>query len=386
MTLKHLTHKLSQFLVVMFILIAPTQLLANEIKERDDDGAPVPGIEAVLLIEYQSDHVLSGDNNIDGSQTYSTHELDAAIHFSQLLSLYGTLSYQPVRGFLKDFDANLLNDDQFGEDQGIALEELFLELEVQNVSVFGGKFTANFGKAWDETPGVYGTDFAEDYEIIESLGFGAEIEFENTGLGDLTFGVAGFKLDRTGLSRALLQSTEGNRPADGGAGNTSGIESYVVSFDAENIIQNNVLNAHAAYMNRERGVGPNDFEDEEAFVVTLYGAREFYGLNIEWIGEAAFFDNYNATEDDINYYTFGLDFEFYERYKFAISYTHRDVDNPWDGSHEDRLFQTSIGAEVYRGWEADIGYRYTQTTEDEDDAHFLGILISKEIQYKQGAN
>ncbi len=99
-----------------------------------------------------------------------------------------------------------------------------------------------------------------------------------------------------------------------------------------------------------------------------------------------FFDNYNATEDDINYYTFGLDFEFHERYRFAISYTHRDVDNPWDGSHEDRLFQTSIGAEIYQDWNADIGYRYTQTTEDEDDAHFLGLLISKEIEYKQRAN
>lgn len=373
-------------LAIVAISAMPTALRANEIKDADDDESPVPGVEARLLIEYQSDHAVSGDNGIDGSQTYSTHELDAAIHFSNLLSLYGTLSYQPVRGFLKDFDEQLLNDDQFGEDQGIELEELFLELELQNVAIFGGKFTANFGKAWDDAPGVYGTDFAEDYEIIESLGFGAEVEFENTGIGDLTFGFAAFKLDTTVLSRALLQSTEPNQRADGGAGNTEGIDNYVISFDAENIIQNNILNAHAAYMRRNQGIGHDDYDDEEAFVITLYGAREFYGLNVEWIGEAAFFDNFNATEDDINYYTVGFDFEYLERYRFAISYTHRDIDNPWDGSYEDRLFQTSVGVEVYDDWNVDLGYRHTQTTENKDDAHFIGVLISKEFEFRQAAN
>ncbi len=374
-------------LVIIAISAMPASLSANEVKDRDnDDEAPVPGVEAILLLEYQSDHIVDGERNVDGSQTYSTHELDAAIHFSSLLSLYGTLSYQPVRGFLKDFDERLLNDDQFGEDQGIELEELFLELEIRNLAVFGGKFTANFGKAWDEAPGVYGTDFAEDYEIIENVGFGAEVEFENTGVGDLTFGVAAFKLDTSDLSRALFQSTEANRRADGGASNTESLDSYVISFDAENILPNNALNAHAAYLSRKRGIGPEDYEDEEAFVITLYGEREFYGLNVEWIGEAAFFENFNATEDDINYYTFGIDFEFRDRYRFAASYTHRDIDNPWDGSYEDRLFQTSVGVEVYREWNVDLGYRYTQTTIDEDDTHFLGVLISKEFEFRQAAH
>jgi len=377
---------LKLILTVLFIGVS-THAIAQDVDGLDEDDAPVPGVEANLLIEYQSDNVLSGDNDIDGSQTYSTHELDAAIHFSKFVSLYATLNYQPQRGFLKDFDEDLFSEDNYFEDQGIDLEQFFVEFEFNNVAIFGGKFTANFGKAWDETPGVYGTDFAEDYEIEGNIGFGAEVEFEKTPFGDLTIAAAGFQLDRTLLSSSLFQNTEPNEKSDGGAGNTDGIQSYVISADAEKILGDNSLNAHFAYINRKKGIGHDDYDDEKGFVFTLYGERDLgRGFSLEWIGEMALIDNFNATEDNINYYTVGLDIEFRERYHWAVSYTNRDVDNPWDGSYDEHLFQTSVGVEVWRDWNFDIGYRYTETGSDNDNAHFLGLLVSKEFEYRKEAN
>lgn len=376
-----------KLLVTLSFMGVSTHALAQDVDGLDEDDAPVPGVEANLLIEYQSDNVLSGDGNIDGSQTYSTHELDAAIHFSRFISLYATLNYQPQRGFLHYFDEDLFSEDTFFEDQGVDLEQFFLEFEYNNVAIFGGKFTPNFGKAWDETPGVYGTDFAKDYENLDNLGFGAEVEFEKTPFGNLTLGAAGFQLDRTLLSSSLFQNTDQNEKSDGGAGNTDGIQSYVISADLEKILGNNSLNAHFAYINRKKGIGPDDYDDEKGFVFTLYGERDLgRGFTAEWIGEVALIDNFNATEDNINYYTIGLDIEYQKRFHWAISYTNRDVDNPWDGEYEEHLFQTSVGLEVWDKWNFDVGYRYTETGEDGDNAHFLGLLVSKEFEYRKPAN
>lgn len=373
-------------MLTLLFISGSSNAFAQDVDGLDEDDAPVPGVEANLLIEYQSDNVLSGDGDIDGSQTYSTHELDAAIHFSQFISLYATLNYQPQRGFLKDFDEALFSEDSFFEDQGIDLEQFFIELEYNNLAIFGGKFTANFGKAWDETPGVYGTDFAEDYEFEGNIGFGAEVEIEKLPFGNLTLAAAGFHLDRSLLSSTLLQNTPKTEKSDGGAANTNGIRSYVISADLEKILGDDGLNAHFSYINRKKGMGPDDYDDEKGFAFSLYGERQLgRGISVEWIGEVALIDNFNATEDNINYYTVGLDFE-YQRFHWAISYTNRDVDNPWDGSYDEHLFQTSVGAEVWRDWNFDIGYRYTETGEDGDKAHFLGLLVSKEIEYRKAGN
>lgn len=393
MGLKSLTSNIAKLLAIVLILTIPAQVFAQSATDliEDDDETPVPGVEVNLLIEYQSDIIVDGkdgDDKIDGSQTYATHELDAAIHFSQFVSLYTTITYEPVRGFLKDFDADLVNDDQFGEDQGVTLEQLYLEFEFNNIAVFFGKFTPNFGRAWEDAPGIYGTDFAEDYEILESIGFGGSFEVENTQIGDLTFTASGFQLDRTGLSKTLFQNTGPNRRSDGGAGNTDGIKSFTVAFDAEEILGDGDenLNLHMAYMRRGKGIGNADYEDEKAFVFALYGETVINErLNIEWIGEIAFIEYFDATEDDVDFYTFGLEFELDERLTWSFSYTNRDVKNPWDGNYDEHLFQTSVGADVFDEWNVNVGYRFTQRDELEDDVHFIGFLLSKEFEYKQSA-
>ena len=62
------------------------------------------------------------------------------------------------------------DDDRVFDDLGLFVEVLTLDYETAAVHLSGGKMAVNFGTAWDATPGVYGTDLAEEHEMAENIG------------------------------------------------------------------------------------------------------------------------------------------------------------------------------------------------------------------------
>ncbi len=66
-------------------------------------------------------------------------------------------------------------NDRVFDDQGFFVEVLTLDYEDGPVHLLGGKMHVNFGNAWDVTPGVFGTDLAEEYEMADNMASAALI-------------------------------------------------------------------------------------------------------------------------------------------------------------------------------------------------------------------
>jgi len=162
-------------------------------------------------------------------------------------------------------------DDRVFDDQGFFVEVLTLDYEAGPVHLFGGKMHVNFAKAWDVTPGVYGADLAEEYEMAENIGLGGAYSFDFGQGGTHALGAQTFFLDTSGLAESAFARRKKTREADGGPGNTGDFSLFAVSLDGGDIPALKGFSYHAAYVHHANDtVGA---EKESRFAV--YGAYEF---------------------------------------------------------------------------------------------------------------
>jgi len=120
--------------------------------------------------------------------------------------------------------------DQIFNGLGTYVDVLQAQLDFDNVSLWAGKIHPAFGRAWDVTPGLHGTDLAENYELAERLGGGASINFDMGGLSN-TLQASAFTSDRSVLSESLFHNRGRKSLSDGGAGNASGVSSIALALD-----------------------------------------------------------------------------------------------------------------------------------------------------------
>lgn len=358
--------KLLKVMSFLVGLVVSSTLALPALAERGEKR----GIEGTVLIELQHDNAVSADNGDEGSDTYTTIEVGTAWHFSRGLSLNLMFVLEPVLD-------PAFNEDRFFDDLGGYAEELFIKYERGRFAIWAGKFNPAFGLAWDMAPGIYGVDFAEDYELTEKLGFGASFALGNSSIGDATVTAALFVADRSQLSQSLFTRRGRLTRADGGASNTSDLDSFSVALDVEKLFGSSV-NGHVAYRHQAQGETRLDVDDETGIVASLYGERELgRGVSVSWIGEVAFIEHFDATSADLFYYTLGAEFSF-DRYHVAVSFTGRDV-NDTGGDFDDYLFQVSAGTEIYDGWGLDVGYRLSE--EENEQVHIVGVLFAKEFEF-----
>jgi len=121
------------------------------------------------------------------------------------------------------------NDDRFLEDLGLYFDELGLAYTFGSTTVFGGKITPKFATAWDTAPGLYGTTFAEDYELAEFIGGGIETQFDAGG-GSHVFTISGFFADTTILSESIGTNRGRTNLASGGLANTETLNSFALEL------------------------------------------------------------------------------------------------------------------------------------------------------------
>lgn len=216
-----------------------------------DDG---PKFTAEFTLELESDYSFSStDPAAEISDTYATIETSLGLAFSTGTSLNAVILFEPV------LDAV---DDRFFEDHGLYIQELFLAQEVAGFELKLGKFGPAFGVAWDDAPGLYGADFAEDYEIAEKLGFAVAFPFEAAG-GEHEVAVSAFTADRTVFSNSFFQDRGRTRLSDGGVSNTNGLNSF--AFSVSGAFGATGYNAGLQLQSRGQG----DTHDQYGFVFGL---------------------------------------------------------------------------------------------------------------------
>jgi hypothetical protein len=192
-----------------------------------------PALEGTIEIELEVDRVTDPPAGAR-RRTSGFAEIEArfGLRLTEDLSILAHLQFEPVREPTRN-----------GWFQGEAgfLQQLLVNYEVGAFALYGGKFNPGFGIAWDVAPGVFGTDFAEDYELTERLGAGVAYKLEVPGAGTHKLALNVFTLDTTLLSEAV-----GSRPvfgapgtlrpgrfrqSQGGAGNTGRLDSVSLTLD-----------------------------------------------------------------------------------------------------------------------------------------------------------
>lgn len=245
---------------------------------------------AEFSVEIETDTLFKSTNSANEiSDTYITINAAMALAIGASSSLNASLIFEPMTDPLRD---------RAFEDEGLYAEELFFSHDFGAGELVLGKFNPTFGVAWDDVPGIFGTDFAEDYELTEQLGGAVLIPFQ-IGASENCMSIALFNADRTILSDSLGRKRGQNNIGAGGDGNTAGPGSIAITLSG-------ALGETTYNLGIQRLAGGlGDTHDQAGAVLGLvhtYGL----GLPIALLAETAYFTDFGGTGASARYGTVGV--------------------------------------------------------------------------------
>lgn len=338
-------------------------------------AAQYPTFSGEMVIELQNEYAAdSDDQDVDGyNQLFLRSEVAPVLHFNEHFYLDGVAVLEPVQ----DFDAA---DDSFFEEEGVFIEEIKLNFEHGPWGLFAGKFNPGFGIAWDYGRGIWGEDFAEDYEITEKIGAGASYTLETPNFGAHTFTASSFFADTTFLSESIGTSRGTTTKSDGGVSNTEDFSSYVFSLEGENLAGVENLYYKLGYRHQAEGDADTGGNDENGYVMTLGHVFDVTErVNADLLLEYADIHSFEAGNDDNRYATASLITTFDEKWNVTIAYTDRDTNVNGGGDIDDHLLQISGGYDFGQGTTFEVGWKNTQ--EDSTDTDIIGALVRHSFEF-----
>jgi len=339
---------------------ALTVLPSSEMALANDNLVFVEGI-----VELEAGWSLDNSQPGEGAVA-ATIEVVSGVNFSSNWSLTGGVILEPVL----DIDA----PDSF-QTEGLYLDSLVLQYATSQSTLYMGKFAPVFATAWDVTPGVFGTELAEGYELAEFIGFGGDVSLSDwvgVSPGDLIASASVFTADTSVFSNSLLRQRGRARHEDGGVGNTDGLDSFALALDAYDVVGEGVQ-LHLAYRNLAADDGVS--LDETAIATALIVSREFgdyvIDFNAEWVG----FDNPGGIAGDGSALTLGGGLGF-GGWRLGVSHTW--LESTVIGSMDDvAVSQLSAGYDFEAGYSLDVAVK-----EHNSDGHsetFSGAILSFEF-------
>lgn len=262
------------------------------------------------------------------------------------------------------------------ETEGAYLDSLVLLYANEHLTLYAGKFAPVFGTAWDVTPGVFGTELAEIYELAELVGIGGDVALGRwLGLeaGEFVTSWSAFTADTSVFSNSLLRERGRLSRNDGGVGNTRGLQSYSVAFDAFDVLADGVQ-LHLAYRNLAADDGLALDEDAVAAAILWTGELAngaAWGVNTEWV----LLDNPGGEPGDGSTLTVGLALAS-GSWRFGASHAWLDA-AVTSSADDETVDQVSVGYDFPDGYSLDIGLKRHQA--DGNSGTYLGMILSFEL-------
>lgn len=310
-----------------------------------------PKVSGELAVEIQNDWTYESDDRANqNNDLYTTTEPSVSIAFTPSWSLFAHAVLEPVQ------DPEQFENRVF-EDHGAFMEDLFVAYDNGPFSAKAGKFNVGFGIAWDLTPGVYGTDLAEDgYETAERIGGLASWTFASEAVGEHRLSAGSFFLDTSVLSESTPRGRGVTRKEDGGVSNTEDFSSFILSLDGGKLPHMGELAYHLAYMHQ--GSGESDTADENAFAVGLHtsitiGPEITLTPLVEYVRQQ---DAGGVAGEDRDFLTLAAQAE-WQGFNLALAWTGRETDGTTD--QDDHQFQVSVGYAFDFGLTFDAGWKIT---------------------------
>jgi len=327
-----------------------------------------PRLEISIPIEVQNDWTYdSDDSGNKHNQLFTSIEPEATLHLIPGLTLVGHAVIEPVR----DPEAG---ENRYIEDEGIFVEDLFVDYAIGRHGLRGGKFTPAFGVAWDITPGIYGTDFAEaGYEFAERIGIAGCAGFEVGSAGAYTLTAHGFFRDTTILSELWGRGRGTTERGDGGVSNTGDFSSYALTLDGEDIAGFKGLGARLSFIRQAKGV--DNAEDEKGVSVALWHKLKLGGeLTLSPMMEYVHFDDAEGEDDQDRDFLTAAGRLGWRSWNLTLAYTGRDTEPAGAAEIDDYQFQVSAGYSFGFGIDLDVGWQIVE--EGDIESQRLGLLLA----------
>lgn len=328
-------------------------------------------IAADIIAELQYENAV-GPENAAPQSDYLFTTLEAGLS----LGLGENWSVESVV-LVEIFDDPPAGENSVFEDHALFAEELFLAYTGDSWSLQAGKFNTAFGTAWDMGPGIWGVDFAEDYEVAEKIGIAGTKTFGNEGAGFHTLYGSLYRADRSFLSDSLLFERGRVSLADGGATNTKDFDSFTISLTGEDAFGQEGFGYHLAYRSHAHGDVDLGAVREEGFVASVFGLIPLGEIEIEPLAEVVYVSNTEGSLDDLSYITLGGTAYYGDHWNTALNVTFRTTHIPGADNIKDHRFQATAGYAWESGVSLDFGYRHSR--EDGENDHTIGFLLGYEF-------
>lgn len=264
------------------------------------------------------------------------------------------------------------------EDIGLYMEDLYAEYAGDRLGVKAGKLNPGFGVAWDRTPGLYGADLAEDYEISERIGAIGNWRVGTGRYGNHVVSISTFFADTSIFSESALRSRGDTRERDGGVSNTESFESFLVALNGEELPLPGKAGYHLSYMKQAAGRG--DATNENSFAAAAFTSLDLGGgLAFSPLVEAVRQINRGGISGQDRFYLTFAGQLAWTGWNIAVSWTERYTDNVTAANDTDTHFHISGGYRFDSGLSVNIGWKISEDAGVETGT--LGALAAYTIEF-----
>jgi hypothetical protein len=367
----------------MLVLIVTTsvshaQSSSNEFAIRSSTEFPVaaPSIEPRFVTGqvhmeglFQLDNILSsGPDYAPFSSLFAEGEVRGNVNFGRFLTINGLVRLEQVR------------DQRTGGvfvDEALYVQRLFAVINTPPLYFYGGKIHPRFGIGWWATPGLYGTDFDEDYELVDKIGAG--IRWDIQAFGRHRFTAEAFQADTSFLSNSLIRDAPFGSPGlkrpstlyltDGGPSNTGALESFAFALSGRRVVGINGFGYDIGWAKQK--ASPYDVRDEYSWVVStnwLFNLSDTVVL--QPMAEFVSIAGQRGTDRDVNYLTVAAQLRLGPYWTLGAHTTQRYVrDFAADNYYTDWLAGIAVAYDLgewkdrvpwLEGLSAILGYRYNR--------------------------
>ncbi|MGB0719540.1 MAG: hypothetical protein ACPGRX_03650 [Bdellovibrionales bacterium] len=357
--------------VFCYSLVTATSVLALGFSPK----AQAQSLSAEIVTELQNEYTVDSDDPTrDGyNNIFLRSEVAPTLQFNEHFFIDGVAVLENIQDIDPD-ESNAFDN------EGVFVEEIKLNYENGPWAAWAGKFNPGFGIAWDYGRGIWGEDFAEDYEITEKVGIGAGYTFETPQWGAHTLAVNTFFADTSFLSGSAITKRDRLHKRDGGVSNTEDFSSYVVSLEGDDLAGVDTLYYKLGYRNQDEGDATVGGDRETGYVVTLGHVFPVHDrVAMDALAEYADINHFEGGTADQSYATFSLITTIDDAWNVTGSFTARDIDDTAGPNSDDHLLQISGGYDFGQGTTAEIGWRNSE--ESGSDTDIIGGLIRHSVSF-----
>ena len=372
----------------VFALALSAALLAAASAQAGEIGN-FPRVSGTIPFQIQNDYNFDQDGVSDWNNLSTDTEPDITIDFlpgPPNLIFYAHAVLEEVG------DGPTPGDDSFFDDTGLFIQDINLSYGDGRWEVLGGKFTPNFGRAWNLAPDLYGQDIAEDYEFDERIGLGGAYTFGDGSWGLHTLSGTTFFLDTTFLSDSIITSRGRTKKSDGGPSNTESLESFAVAYDATALpiralpglqYQLGVISQAKGSTESAREVGYVASANASFPLSDPESPLSYDFIELKPLLEFVYFDDFDGVDgQDRSYVTGALEL-IYGQWDFGATYSYVYTDNPDDPSGNDEGYEASLqgGYTLENGLGIAIGWNYARDPDDGSEGQQVGIEFTYEYDW-----